>query len=77
VRGVYISKFGKNLIKFSVWGPHTPPLHPGGEIWRQVSVQRVTPPWQKPQNRSLTTRAGFSWWEAWGQLNCGFLDGRL
>jgi len=50
--GVYILKFGLNLVKFSFFGPHTHPYTNGGKIWHggrllhakfQKSVQRVAP----------------------------------
>jgi len=31
------------LVKFSVWGPHTPPLHRWGDIWREEVHVRYHP----------------------------------
>ena len=31
------------LVKFSVWGPHTPPLHQWGDIWREEVHVRYHP----------------------------------
>ena len=33
--------------------------------------------WLESSVTAALARAGFSWWEAWGQFSCGSLDGRL